>query len=331
MADLEGVIDLGDDQRGEDAEDHRRRVVAERFLRSDNARVLERVIRAVLLVGLVLFDQQSVIPGVARVGLDVNAVVLAVGVEIDPARHRRRLDAEADMEQMQQRSVVGIPRVLRVKLPVRLHDLAVVPEDADRAAGEALDMLHRNGTQIVFQRRRIAVEAAEHQSAERRRFQTSHAAPGNLEVVRHTALALYPLLLGHREQSAGMVVAPHVIGAVELARVAAQPGDHLRAAMGAAVLEGVNRAFLAPHDDHAALAEIGRRIIALVGDFPLQREILPVRAAEHPVELDVVEFAVVEYLERHPCAVVGRPPDIEPGAPGRGHLRSSRGEATAEW
>ena len=101
-----------------------------------------------------------------------------------------------------------------------------------------------------------------------------------------------------------MVVAPHVVRAVELARIAAQPGDDLRAAMGAAVFEGVDRASLAPRDHDAPFPEIGRRVIALVRDFLLQREILPVSAAEDAFELDVVERTVVEHLERHPGAVL---------------------------
>ena len=101
-----------------------------------------------------------------------------------------------------------------------------------------------------------------------------------------------------------MVVAPHVVGAMELLGVAAESGDHLGAAMGAAVLECVDRVVLAAHDHHAAFAEIGRRVVALVRDFPLQGEILPMPAAEDAVEFEVVERAVVEHLERHPGAVL---------------------------
>ena len=74
-----------------------------------------------------------------------------------------------------------------------------------------------------------------------------------LEVLGQAALALDASAKRHRHQRAGQVVSPLVIGANEALRTAAIGLAEFGAAMGAAILEGMDAAVLIPrHDDRNA-------------------------------------------------------------------------------
>ena len=72
-------------------------------------------------------------------------------------------------------------------------------------------------------------------------------------------------------QLAGVEEVPAVVRALERARVALVPAAQRGAAMGAAIVERADLAFLVAHDDEGAQAHAPRDEVVLVGDLAFVR------------------------------------------------------------
>ena len=102
-------------------------------------------------------------------------------------------------------------------------------------------------------------------------------------------------------------VAPLVIDADMLGRVPGRLAPHQRAAMGAAVDEGLDLAVAVAVDDDRRVADPGGAKVAGIGDFRVEDQIAPCRAAEDRLLLAGVKLGVVIKPVRHPAVVVPRP------------------------
>ena len=96
--------------------------------------------------------------------------------------------------------------------------------------------------EIVLERRRLGAERAEHQPGEAFDAQLPRRVLLGLAVGGHAALAGDAAAERDAGELAGEVIGPVVIDADDLLRLAALLEAEQRAAMGAAVLEGVDRA-----------------------------------------------------------------------------------------
>src|SRR5690606_32795308 len=108
------------------------------------------------------------------------------------------------------------------------------------------------------------------------------------EVLGHAADAVHAALEGYALQVALQVVGPLVIRAHELLRVALAVPAELRAAMGAAVLEHVDRAVLGARHHHRRGADIRALVVPRVGDFGFQGHIVPGLAMEDDLYLFLI-------------------------------------------
>jgi hypothetical protein len=96
----------------------------------------------------------------------------------------------------------------------------------------------------------------------------------------HAAQAVDAALEGDALEVAAEVVAPGVVDALEVVLdVAAVVEGDQRAAMGAAVLEAVDRAVGVAHDDDRHVADLVGAVVALVGDVGLEADEVPGRAS----------------------------------------------------
>src|SRR5579864_3589041 len=122
---------------------------------------------------------------------------------------------------MQQARVIAVPYVLCVELPVVRQYLAGVTEDLDRAVHHAPDARRDLRAEIFLDRRCVRGVTAEHEPAKRRDLEFARPVIPELEVCRHTALAVNAVAKGDTRQVALQVVAPRMIDAGETPRVAA--------------------------------------------------------------------------------------------------------------
>src|SRR5216683_3976381 len=122
---------------------------------------------------------------------------------------------------MQQARMIAVPYILRVELPVIRQYLAGVTEHLDRAVQHAPDARRHLRAEVFLERGRVGGVAAEHESTERRDLELARAMIPELEVWGHTALAVDAVAKGDARQVALQVVAPRMIDACEIPRVAA--------------------------------------------------------------------------------------------------------------
>src|SRR5258708_33883738 len=108
-------------------------------------------------------------------------------------------------------------------------------------------------------------------------------------VGRHAALAGDAAAKGNAGELAGEVIGPVVVDADDLARLAALLEAQKRAAMGAAVLEGVNDAVYVARHHHRHIPEIGGAKAARRRQLGLHAKISPGIAAEDALLLPVLK------------------------------------------
>ena len=177
--------------------------------------------------------------------------------------------------------MVGVLDVLHVELPVARQRLAVAAEQLHRRPHHAADAAHDLGPEIALERRRVGRQRAEHEA--RQRLERATCA------VRDPRAGIAPACRPCRRAPCGTqravrlpakIVAPVVIDADDVARLAALVEHQQRSAMRAAVLEGVERTVLVAghHDGHRA--EIGAAIAVGSRQLGLEAEETPGRPAK---------------------------------------------------
>src|SRR5271167_1873415 len=104
-----------------------------------------------------------------------------------------------------------------------------------------------------------------------------------------------------RHQRAVEAIAPLVIDADVLVRVAGKLAADQRAAMRTTIDKCFDRARLVAVEDDRDLADIGRPEISRLRDFAVEAEIAPHRPAKDPLLLAGIEFGVVIKAVGHPA------------------------------
>src|SRR6185437_15301043 len=102
---------------------------------------------------------------------------------------------------------------------------------------------------ILFEALAVLGERAEDRAVDRPDLEPPHAVPAHVEIRPHPALAANAAAERNRGQPAFQVVAPLVIDADVFPGVARELAPHQRAAMSAAVDEGMDVAVLVAIDD----------------------------------------------------------------------------------
>jgi hypothetical protein len=92
--------------------------------------------------------------------------------------------------------------------------------------------------------------------------------------------------------------------------VATQLAHDHRAAVRAAIDEGVDRAVLVARHHDGRVADPGGAEVAGLRDLGLEAEVAPRRAAEDALHLEGVQRLVVVEAKRHSRVVVARPADL---------------------
>ena len=123
--------------------------------------------------------------------------------------------------------------------------------------------------------------------------QLAQAMVGLVEIIRHPALAMDPALERHTDQIASEIVAPTVVDAGVIGRIAVVLTPHGCAAMRATINKAVNRAVIRPVVDHRRVAQPRRAEIAGIGDFRFKPEEQPGRPAKDARHLTLEGVVVV--------------------------------------
>ena len=209
---------------------------------------------------------------------------------------------------MQDAGVVGVLDVLHVELPVVGKRLGVAAEHDRRAAAHhAADPRIDLFAEMFLERRHVVRETAEDDAEGLGQPQLARVVLLHAERRRHAALALDAVLEGDLLEVALPVVAPGVIDAGERLGVAAALQRDQRAAMRAAVLEGIEFAVGVSGDDDRGVADEGRDEVAGVLHLDRQAEIIPGWPLEDALLLGGVDAAVLEDPVGHPRDAVARP------------------------
>ena len=123
-------------------------------------------------------------------------------------------------------------------------------------------------------------------------------------------------------QLAGEVVGPAVVDAGEFADIAAALDAQQIAAVGATIDERVDGTGRVAHDDHRGLADRGCDVIAWLGQFYRQAQVIPGRSLEQALLLALVLRRIRIEPEWHLAYAVGRPSHAGfRGQSGLGHGR----------
>ncbi len=305
LARRERVVDL--DEQGVGEEGRRGEVHAVRKFVLELEQLLVPQLHAVEARGGIRVGGLCVFLGVGgRVG--VVHVVTVTLVHLHAALLRRAVDAVGDEELVQQARVVGVAQVLGVELPVAGDQLPRIAENADRAVEEALDHPGAELAEILLQR----LGALRLEGAEKHAFVVPHGQFSRrllleIEVVGHAAFALEPLAEGQAGELAGGGIAPAVIEAHVALGVPAQLAHDHRAAVRAAVDEGVDRAVLVARHHDRRVADPRGAEVAGVRDLGFQTQIAPGRAAEDALHLERVQLLVVVQAKGDARIIVARP------------------------
>ena len=234
-----------------------------------------------------------------RCPLGIADVVPAAVGENDPAVHVEPVDPERRVEGMQDRRVIGIADVLRVKLPVVVDDLAVIAEQAERPVEIPFHMARHRLAEERRDRLGRRRKRAEHQAAEHLHPKRFQAVLGRVEVVGHAALAAHAVLEGDALQPALQVIGPGVIDARERLAVVPFLEADQRALVGAAVDHRMHRAVVIAGDDDRDLADEAGLGVARPGDVDFQAEEMPDRTAKDPVLLEPIDLRVGKQPKRN--------------------------------
>ena len=182
--------------------------------------------------------------------------------------------------------MVIVAGILGIELPVAADALAVVAEHRHRPVEQAAQLRQDRRAEIVFERLGIIGECAEQRAVDRVDPQRAQAVRRHVEARVEPALAAdaaaerYRLSGCRRGRST-------IDDRCRCARPALPDISRrtMRAAMGAAVDESVDRAVCVAVDDDRGVADIGRAEIAGVGDLGLEPEKIPDRPAKDPLLL----------------------------------------------
>ena len=203
--------------------------------------------------------------------------------------------------------MVRVLHVLHVELPVVGQGLGEAADDLYRLSQHARQALEDLGAEVVLDRRRVRGQGAEHEPAHPRRAQLAGPVRLEAEGRRHPALAVDTLLEGDPTEVAPTVVAPGVVDALELALVAAVLEADQRAAMGAAVLEGVDLAVGVPRHHHGHQADVRGAVVARARDVRLQAEEVPDRPLEDATLLGAEHLGILIHPVGHAREGLARP------------------------
>src|SRR5579863_1569271 len=161
--------------------------------------------------------------------------------------------------------VIGIARILHVKLPIVRQDLMRVTGHLDRAIEDAPYMRTHFRTEIGFDLFEIAVEGAEDQPAEILDTHALEPVLAKIEIRRHAARAGEPALKRDRGEVAAEVIGPGVVNTGKLLALAGRLDAQHRAFMRASVDERVNGTLLVANDDDRCLTDKARAIVSGLG------------------------------------------------------------------
>src|SRR5256885_58244 len=113
-----------------------------------------------------------------------------------------------------------------------------------------------------------------------------------IEIRRHTALLLHAAPERDTDQIALQVIGPLMVGAHELGGAAEMLLTELHAAVGATILDDVDRAFLVAHHDDWLFAYEGPLEIARARQLRFERHVVPARTAENALLLPRIDLRV---------------------------------------
>src|SRR5678815_3666162 len=165
---------------------------------------------------------------------------------------------------------------LDVHLPVARDQLAVVAEQAQRAAAEEpLYVAEDLGPAIVGERWRIRIECRPDRTALDMDAQSLHPVLRHVEIRRHATLAKSTAFQRNALQLAVECKVPLMVRARERIDLALVLPADARAAMRAAVLEHRDVAVGLAHDDHLALADPAALVRARLGHLAVERHVVP--------------------------------------------------------
>ena len=203
--------------------------------------------------------------------------------------------------------MVGVAGVVGVELPVAVDELPLVAQDLHRLAHQALQVVADRLVEVVLECFAPFGQGAEDDAPEALDPQLAEAVPRRIEVPGEAALPLDAPPERNAHEVAGEVVAPVVIDAGVVPGIAELLAAHDRAAMGAAVDEGVQSALPVPADDHRRIAHVHAFEIPRFGDLGLEAQVVPGGPPEDAELLFVVEPAIVIDAEGYAGEVVARP------------------------
>ena len=163
-------------------------------------------------------------------------------VHLDPADLRRPVEPEGDEKLVQQAGMVIVAGILGVKLPVAADALAIVAEHPDRPVEQAAQLRQDRRAEIIFERLGVLGQRAEHHAVDDADAQRPQTVRAHVEARVEPALAADAAAERDRRQGAVEPVAPLVIDADVLAGIAGKLAPDQRAAMGAAIDEGLDGA-----------------------------------------------------------------------------------------
>ena len=241
------------------------------------------------------------VAGGGAINRRIADVMPAAFIHDDGALLREAVQLEGGEEQMQDARVVGVLHILDIELPVVRQRLGEAPEHHGLAVAEhASDAAGDLFAKIIWQRGRVGAEGAVDEAADGLHPQLARAVVGDLEIRRHAALALDALLEGHARQVALQIIGPGVVDAGEaLGCLALVVEADQRAAMGAAVLEGVDLARPVARDHHGGVAHEGGAPVAGVRHIAFKAQETPRRALKNPLLLLRVDVLALEGPEGH--------------------------------
>ena len=195
--------------------------------------------------------------------------------------------------------MIGIAHIFHHQLPVVLQVLAV---RADHLHGPAVGPLQVTGhhrPEILLDGGRRIRKRAEMDALKTCNAQAFKAMPGVVEIGGHASAAAHPALEGHAGQVSAQVVGPVVVHTGELLAIAPLIDANQGSAMRAAIDHGMHLAvFIAAKDDRCFTNKI-ELVITWPGNFAIQPEVIPGRAAEQERLFACVNCGILIHAIRH--------------------------------
>ncbi len=166
-----------------------------------------------------------------------------------------------------------------VSLPIGMDALGVV---AKHFQGAVQDPLDPNGdfAKPLFERGGFVRERGKHQATQGRHTAFLQAMVAQSKVLGQPPFASESLTKGRVAQVPFQGEAPGVVDAVEFFRFTKGLSTHHVAAVRAAVHHHIQAVVVGAGEHHRLLANVGGLIVAWVGDFNLQADIVPVRSSK---------------------------------------------------